>query len=351
MKNKIVIYGSYGYTGRLIVDELRRYNHPIVLAGRDERKLKVQSETTGLPCVAAKLDDTEQMVRLLEDAVLVIHCAGPFIHTAIDMVNACLVSGTHYTDITGEYQVFEALRKRDSEAKQRGITLMPGTGFDVVPSDCLANHLKNRLPDATHLELAFASVNGRFSRGTSRTAIENLGQGSFIRKDGMITRIKAGSRIRTIDFGPFSSDTACIPWGDIASAYHSTGIPNIEVYMGVTPKMIRTLKMSNLFSFILKQDWVKDMMRKRIDKKPDGPSENQRKKGSSFFYGRVRNEKNEQQTTYIHTMDGYGLTAVTASMIANKIFNNNFTTGYQTPAMAYGADLILEAPASTRTDV
>jgi saccharopine dehydrogenase (NAD+, L-lysine-forming) len=88
-------------------------------------------------------------------ATCVLHCAGPYIYTSKPMVDGCLRTGTHYLDITGEIPVYETLAARDAESKARGATLLPGIGFDVVPTDCLALHLKQRLPSATHLTLAF----------------------------------------------------------------------------------------------------------------------------------------------------------------------------------------------------
>jgi short subunit dehydrogenase-like uncharacterized protein len=151
-----VIYGSYGYTGTLIVDLCKQKNMQVVLAGRNREALQKQSETTGYPFEVVDSSDVEGLKRLLQPAAVVIHCGGPFKHTAKAMVEACLATQTHYTDITGEYQVFEMLAAMDAQAKSAGILVMPGTGFDVVPSDCLAAHLKSRLPSATHLQLAFA---------------------------------------------------------------------------------------------------------------------------------------------------------------------------------------------------
>src|SRR5690606_6231141 len=155
MKESVVLYGSYGYTGSLILKELQQYSLPVVLAGRDREKLKAQSEHTGYPFEVCDVSDEANLTALLSKAKLVIHCAGPFHSTAQPMVEACIKTKTHYTDITGEFQVFEKLSSYNDEAKKAGITIMPGVGFDVVPTDCLAAHLKKRRPDATHLQPAF----------------------------------------------------------------------------------------------------------------------------------------------------------------------------------------------------
>jgi short subunit dehydrogenase-like uncharacterized protein len=131
----IVIYGSYGYTGQLIVDECKAKNLTVLLSGRDGVKLKTQSDQSGFPFETVNISDTSALITLLKKAQLVIHCGGPFQFTAKQMVEACMEAGTHYTDITGEIPVFELLSGYDAQAKQNGIFVMPGVGFDVVPSD------------------------------------------------------------------------------------------------------------------------------------------------------------------------------------------------------------------------
>lgn len=353
MKNSalIVVYGSYGYTGKLIVNECRTRNLQVMLAGRNEEQLKHQSVQSGYPYTLVDSNDVEGLKKLLEPAMVVIHCGGPFRYTAKTMFEACLATKTHYTDITGEYQVFEALALLDGPAKEVGITVMPGTGFDVVPSDCLALHLKNRLPSATHLQLAFTMSKGGLSRGTSKSMTEGLGYGGMIRRDGRLTTIAMGEEVMEIDFGSFKTKTICIPWGDISTAWRSTGIPNIEVYTGATDSMIANARRSKYINWLLRMRWVKDIMLKKIDKKPAGPSDKKRESGRSFLWGKVSDPSGKSYTTTLETISGYSLTAKTAVLIAEKILKGDVKTGYQTPAMAYGPDLIMEIESTTRKDV
>src|SRR5262249_28979314 len=136
----------------------------------------------------------------IRGVTVVLHCAGPFSRTARPMVDACLQTGSHYLDVTGEEEVFEALAARSGEARAAGVMLLPGSGFDVVPSDCLAAHLKRRLPSATHLALGFLGGAG-MSRGTLTTIVENLSAGGLVRRDGMLTHVPAAWKTRVIDFG------------------------------------------------------------------------------------------------------------------------------------------------------
>ena len=347
----IVVYGSYGYTGSIIVNLCRQKNLNIMLAGRNADALTQQSKASGFPHQVVDSSDVEGLKKLLEPAALVIHCGGPFRHTAKFMVEACLATQTHYTDITGEHQVFELMAGMDKQGKDAGIMIMPGTGFDVVPSDCLAAHLKTRLPSATHLQLAFTSSSPGMSRGTKKSSVEGLGEGGLIRKDGVLTPVPLGNNVLNIDFGAFRINTLCIPWGDISTAWRSTGIPNIEVYMGATDNMIRNARMTNYLGWLLRMKWVINYMQKKIDQRPAGPSEEKREGGKSFLWGKVWNAAGEERISRLVTLNGYTLTARTAVLIAEKILANNFKGGYQTPSMAYGPDLILEIANTKRTDL
>jgi len=347
----IVLYGSYGYTGKIIAQECKSKNLKVILAGRNKEELEKQSKETGYPYEVVDISDSVSLKSLLKKGAIVIHCGGPFKHTAQAMAEACLETKTHYTDITGEHQVFELLAGYDQRGKDAGITIMPGTGFDVVPSDCLALHLKNRLPSATHLQLAFTMSKGGISRGTSKSMTEGFGYGSLIRKNGKLTPIHLGEKVLEIDFGPFKTKTINIPWGDISTAWRTTGIPNIEVYTGATDKMIKSARMTKYINWFLRLRWVKRYMLKKIDERPAGPSEEKRNSGRSFLWGKVWDDSGKACVSQLETLSGYSLTAKTAVLIAQKILNGNFKTGYQTPAMTFGADLIMEIESTTRKDL
>ena len=160
MPADFLLYGSYGYTGRLIAERARELGLTPLLAGRDGAAHAAQGEELGLPVRAFALDDRAALDAALRETPVVLHAAGPFSRTAAPMAEACLRSGRHYLDITGEIAVFEALAARDRQARDAGVMLLPGVGFDVVPSDCLAVHLKRRLPGATQLTLAFQGGSG-----------------------------------------------------------------------------------------------------------------------------------------------------------------------------------------------
>ncbi|MEX2233574.1 MAG: saccharopine dehydrogenase NADP-binding domain-containing protein [Cyclobacteriaceae bacterium] len=347
-ENTIILYGSYGYTGRLIARECKARGLHVILSGRKEEPLTKQSEETGYPGIVADLDNTSALEKLLEKGRVLIHCGGPFQFTAKRIVEMCLRTHTHYTDISGEYQVFEMLASYDLRAKQTGITILPGTGFDVVPSDCLAVYLKSRLPGAARLELAFAMSKGGLSRGTAKTMVHGLGDGSVVRKDGKLIHIPLGEKIKDIDFGAFKARCLNIPWGDVSTAWYSTGIADIEVYAAANSKTIAAARMSRYFNWLTRSRWVKNFLLRRIDNKKDGPGAERINLSKSFLWGRVSDHSGNSETATIQTLSGYKLTAKTSVLIAEKILAGNFKTGFQTPGGAYGHGLILEIENTTR---
>lgn len=338
---KILVYGAYGYTGRLIVDECLAKGITPVIAGRNAEKTKTYAESKGIEYSVFDVDEKEKMEEWLKQGDVVIHCGGPFIHTAKQMIEACLATNTHYLDITGEYQVFDLAQEYSEEAKKKSLMLMPGAGFDVVPSDCLAAHLHEQLPDATHLELAFISKGGRLSRGTTKTMIENLGDPQVLRRDGKYAYQLMGKSSKTIDFGGFENLALGISWGDVSTGFFSTQIPNIEVFSGTTKEQLAKVKKMNRISFLLKSRIVKNFLKGQLDKKPDGPSDEKRDAAGMFLWGEVTNGSKKVEAR-LRTPNGYTLTAKTSVLIGEKVLGGDFKSGYQTPSTGYGKNLILE---------
>jgi short subunit dehydrogenase-like uncharacterized protein len=349
MAGNILIYGSYGYTGSLIAAEALRRGLRPMLAGRDAAKLRRQAETLGLEARSCSLDDLDALADCLDGKALVLHCAGPFAQTASPLVEACLRTGTHYIDITGEISVFEALAIKDREAKAAGIMLLPGAGFDVVPSDCLAAHLKQRLPSAVKLSLAFLGL-GRSSQGTLRTGLEGLSRGGRARRDGQITPVPAAWKTRTVVFEREPVSVTTIPWGDVSTAYYSTGIPNIEVYIALPPTLIRLYKASRYFSPLLGSGPARWLAEGYIRSQPAGPSAEERSRGHTLLWGEVRDSAGNVRVSRLRTPEAYSLTADTAVAIAEKVLDGQAPPGFQTPSLAYGADFILEFGGVNRTD-
>lgn len=348
MTNRFLIYGANGYTGELITRMAAERGLKPILAGRNESKVAELAAKYGFEHQVFALDDTAKLDAALQEVDMVLHCAGPFSITSMPMVKACLRNGKHYTDITGEISVFETCAAMDKKAVEAGVMLMPGVGFDVVPSDCLAKHLKDRLPTATHLSLAFYGM-GRISHGTQATMTMNVGRGGAIRKDGKITPVPAAWKTQEIDFGEVKKIGVTIPWGDVSTAFYSTGIPNIEVFTIAPPSAVKMMKMSRYLGWLLATGPIQKYLQSKIP--AGGPSDAEREKGKTLMWGKATDLGGNSVESHQQGPEGYTLTAIAALNIAEKILAGNFTPGYQTPAKAYGADLVLEIDGVERKDV
>ncbi len=344
---KFLLYGANGYTAGLIIRFAEAYNLEPIVAGRSEEKIKAIGEAHGLTYRVFDVDDIEKTIENIKDVKVVLHCAGPFKFTARPMMEACLRAGVHYLDITGEIEVFELAASMNQRAEDANIMLMSGTGFDVVPTDCMALFLKEKMPDATHLRLAFGALKGGVSHGTALTMAEGAGSPSKARVNGVIVDRPLGEKSMTVPFDLKSLFCMTIPWGDVSTAYYTTGIPNIETYTAASPKAHKSLRYQWIYNWVLRMDFMKNRLRKKIKSRPSGPEDAVREKARSLVWGEVSNGKETIAATW-SGLEGYTFTAHSALLITQKIYQNNWKKGFKTPGMMYGADLVMEVEGSVR---
>ena len=350
MKN-FMIYGSYGYTGRLILEQaIKEGMHPI-LAGRNKVQLSAQANGLGLEYHAFDLNDASALNTALGKVDAVLHCAGPFSLTYNTMVEACLANKKHYVDISGEIEEFEALAKMDVRAREAGVMLLPGGGFDVVPSDCLALYLSKRLPNATKLELNIMSVGSGVSRGTARSGIENMHRQGRIRRDGKVVSVPNAWRIKQVDFGRGPKRLVSVGWGDVSTAFYTTKIPNIEVYMAFPRAAIQAMYITRILGPLLYSRPAKNFLKWLVGKLlPPGPSRERNQNGFSLLIGEVT-DGSKTAAAKLRTPEPYYLTALTSVEIMKHILESNYKSGFQTPARAYGEDFILQYPGVSRENL
>ena len=350
MKN-FLIYGSYGYTGQLIVELATKEGMRPILAGRDEKKLRAQAERYNLEYRAFSLDESNKLDSALLEVEAVLHCAGPFVLTFRQMAEACIRTKRHYVDISGEIEGFEALAKMGNDAKQADIMLLPGGGFDVVPSDCLAAYLKQKLPTATNFRLFLRGIGGGVSRGTARSGVENMHRQGRIRKDGNVTQVPPAWQVLQQDFGRGPVQVVSVGWGDVSTSYYSTGVPNIETYFAFPRVAIRFLKLSRFIGPLVYSRPIRNLLKWIIGYViPSGPTQKQNETGFSLMVGEMR-DADRVVRAKLRTPEGYRCTALTTVEIMKRILNGDLKTGFQTPSLAYGADFIMQFDGVEREDL
>jgi short subunit dehydrogenase-like uncharacterized protein len=343
-----MIYGANGYTGRLVATEARRRDLKPVLASRRAGPIEKLAAELGLPVRVFGLDDATAATAAIADMAVVANCAGPFAATSAPMIDACLTSRAHYLDVTGEIDVFLAAQRRHGDAQAAGIVICPGLGFDVIPTDCVAAVLEEALPDATHLVLAF-DARGPMSPGTARMMVRSLRlgkHGSRVRRNGVLEEVPLAQSWRNIDFAGGSAIAIAIPWGDLATAWFSTGIPNIETYAAVPRAAVIASRALN---------WVRpflastpgQMLLTWLANRASGPSEEQLRTGRSRLWGEVRNGAGERRTAQLETANGYRLTADGTIMAVQYLLTNAPPGGYYTPSILLGPRCVEQLPGST----
>ena len=350
MGGSFLIYGATGYTGRLTARlAVDRGLRPI-LGGRDGHRVSTLASELGLQWRTTPLSDPQSVDGVLDGVDAVLNMAGPFSKTAEPMVEACLRTRTHYLDITGEIDVFEAVFRRDADAQAAGVVLLPGVGFDVVPSDCLALHVARACPGADHLAIGIQGL-GTASRGTSRTALESLGQLTRIRRDGTIHTAPPGRLTRQFDFGQGNTDCTAVGWGDVSTAYRSTGIPSITVYFARSGAVSAMLAAARTLGPLARLWPVEALLSHAIALRPAGPSDAERQRGQANLIAEAVAGDGRKAAARLTTPEAYSLTADAALVIVDKVLSDPIALGAWTPAAALGPDFVFELQGVSRQDL
>jgi short subunit dehydrogenase-like uncharacterized protein len=347
MSPRLLIYGANGYTGELIARRAAERGLAPVLAGRSRGALSALAAELGCDLRVFELADPARLAEALSGCAAVIHCAGPFSATAAPMMAACITARAHYADITGEIEVFEQAYRADAAARAAGIVVCPGAGFDVVPTDCLALTLAAALPGAIRLALGFDS-RSPLSRGTAATAIEGLGHGSCVREGGKLRRIPLGSRVRRIDFGAGEKFATAIPWGDVSTAFRTTGIPDIEVYVPVTPQALANLRRLGRIGWLLRRRAVQAFLKGRAARRAPGPDAATRERTPVHVWGEAADSAGRRVSARVRVPNGYSVTRDAAVAIAGRLIGGTAPAGFTTPARLMGSDFVTRLPGASQ---
>lgn len=348
-KTRLLLYGAYGYTGRLTAELAAANKLDVVLAGRNKDALAGMSDRLRLPIRPVELSEVSQLSQALNDIACVVHMAGPFAVTSTPMLSACVATHTNYIDITGEIEVFEAIWSREDEIRRAGITAVPGAGFDVVPSDCLALYVAGKLERPVSLVIALRGLEGA-SQGTLRTAIRQVSKPVLCRRAGAIVALEDRSP-RWIDFG--SGNEPCVPvsWGDIATAFHSTGIGNITVYFRRTTLFRSADILRRLFGRFLQGGIGQRALAALVRRFPEGPTRSERIGHHSTIWAEAMDASGKSFRATLSTPDAYDFAANSALDIASRINTLPAALGVVTPSQAFGADFVLSLRGCSRTDI
>jgi short subunit dehydrogenase-like uncharacterized protein len=351
-----VLYGATGYTGTLLSEEAARRGLRPILAGRNPEKLRALGERLGMEWKAVSLEDSAGLRALLDGAGAVLHAAGPFLQTSQPMADACLDVGCSYLDITGELQVFEALFARDADAKAKQVALIPGVGFDVVPTDCLAAWVASRLPGAQSLEIAIAIL-GQPSAGTVKSLLGLLPIGGKVRRDGALVSFPIGKGVHRVRFSSRESWAVPVPIADLITAWHSTKIPNVTVSTAVPSALVGWVKVGwplgvvglPVLSGLLRSSWVRARIDAAVERRNVGPDAVARARNTMYVYAKAATTDGRSAEGWMETVDGYEFTKHSAISAVEQVLAKK-PIGALSPSQAFGADFALGIPGTRRLE-
>ena len=338
-----LLYGSYGYTGQLVTRVAREKGLEPILAGRDPARTAEAARSLGLEHRSFALDDRGATEDALADVDLVLSTAGPFSRTFEPLAAACLERGCHYLDVTGELEVFEAAYGLARRAREAGVVLLPGVGFDVVASDCAAVRAAGGLERPTRLDLAIHGTGG-VSRGTLLSVLEGLSRPAKLRRDGRIVDVPHGSLARTVPFADGDRRAVCIPWGDVSTAYRSTGVPNVRVFMTVPGW---AAAWAGLLSRILRLPGALAAASFVVKRLVGGPRPEEQEEAEGRIWCEARDEEGAASRCEIVTPGTYLFTAESAVAAVVRFLEGRLEgrpSGFHTPTTAFGAGFVDEIP-------
>jgi short subunit dehydrogenase-like uncharacterized protein len=344
-----MLYGATGYTGQLLAEEAVRRGHQPVLAGRTAAKLAPLAERLGLAFVAVDLHDEAALNRATADVELVFHAAGPFVFTGEPMIQACLATHTHYLDIAGEIPNLLSTFRHVRAAHQAGITLISGVGFDVVPTDCLAKYLADQEPGAVVLELAVDALSTP-SAGTVKSLLEMAPGTSWVRENGQLLTVPFSTKVREVRFSHSERSVIPVPWGDLVTAYHTTGIPTIRTYLAIA-KPLRYLAglAIPVAQHLLANATIRRWMSGLVGRVLKGPDASTRSQHQSYIWACASDASGKTTQAWLETSEAYQFTAIAGIRAVEKVLAAP-PQGVLTPALAFGADLVLEIEGTRRFD-
>ena len=345
----LLVYGAYGFTGRLLLENLRERRIAFIAAGRDEQRVADVAAEFAAPSRVFALEDEVASDHALRGVDVALNAAGPFVSTTAPFLRSCLRSGVHYLDVSGEVGPLEHAANLDWEARAKGVMILPGVGFDVVPSDCLALHLAKRLPRAQKLVLSISGLN-LLSRGSARAFAEHAGIPVYVRKSGALEPMLFRTQLRWVDFGLGARPVVAVSWGDLVTAFRSTRIPNIEVYFEATAARYAAIGMNQYFGWMMGSMWVRSWLRSYSDSLPEGPSPQQRANEGAVIVGEAFDGR-QRVRARLATPEAYTFTGIAAAAVAERVLGGAIKPGFQTPAALLGADLVLSMPGVSRVDL
>ncbi len=350
-----VLYGAYGFTGRLILDHARHLGLRPVIAGRSNEKLAEVARTHELEHVAARADDPDALTDMLRGAALVLNAAGPFGDTAVPLMRACLRTGTRYVDIGGDVTVLKDQLPLARAFEQKKIAAILAVGFDVVPTDYAAKWVAfddGKLVDGADEIRLGLSLPLSMSRGSAKAYIDEVHQGTLILRNGALERVRPLAHTWAFDYGNGPRISLANTWGDLLTAPLTTGIQNVSVYFEATRGVRQAARLSELIAVPARWAWGRALLKTLVRFQSEGPNEHLRAARHATVVAHLLSRGEVIRTIRVRTGDPYEFTGAAAARAVQRLLVAHDLTGVRTPASVLGDDFLNGLPgASTERPV
>jgi short subunit dehydrogenase-like uncharacterized protein len=153
------------------------------------------------------------------------------------------------------------------------------------------------------------------------------------------------------DFGRGPEPALNISWGDVATAYYTTGIPNVETYYQASPLLRGVLATCRQAGWLLRTAPFQALLKAQADMLPEGPREEERARAGMVIVAEASDERGVRVASRLRTPEAYTFTGTAAASVAMRALAGDLEAGFQTPARVFGPDFVLHLEGVSREDL
>jgi len=232
----VAVYGATGHTGRFVVAELKRRGLGVVRIGRDAARLRESSVGDTTAWRVAAIDDPEQLDAAIRGTDAVINCAGPFLDTALPVVDAALRARIPYLDLTAEQAALQAMiDQRDASARAAGVCLIPAAAFYGGLADLLVTAAADGDMPLDRVDIAIGLDSWHPTRGTRLTGERNRAR-RLIQEAGRLAPVPQPAPEGVWSFpSPLGNlDVVMLPFTEVLTVSRHLRIDAVESWLALS---------------------------------------------------------------------------------------------------------------------
>ena len=232
----VAVYGATGHTGKFVVAELERRGIGVVRIGRDAARLREGGAGDSAPWRVAAIDDPRQLDAAIHGTDAVINCAGPFLDTALPIVDAALRAEIPYLDVMAEQAALqELIEQRDTNARAAGVRLIPAAAFYGGLADLLVTAIADEDKPLDRVDIAIGLDSWHPTPGTRLTGARNRAT-RLIQQAGRLAPVPQPAPEGVWSFpSPLGSmDVVMLPFTEVLTVSRHLRIDTLESWLALS---------------------------------------------------------------------------------------------------------------------